>query len=166
MPPNFVIQDVEGARWLAPEIIDQPDSEADDDDDDDDDYATPFTVQSDVYSLGMTILEVCNIFSALLCCARLDHATIIFILLQMYTGRPPFAHRRLLSQVIIDIVENRHPGRPQPEDAPQLVDEMWTMIQSCWVHEPEGRPMAEFISNLAGLLYQMEVEPVGVDFRV
>lgn len=54
-PPDFVLQDAEVSRWLAPEIIDPP---ATSEDNDINDINATYTTKSDIYSFGMTMLEV------------------------------------------------------------------------------------------------------------
>ncbi|KIM75337.1 hypothetical protein PILCRDRAFT_827432 [Piloderma croceum F 1598] len=87
------------ARWMAPELIDPKE--------DDDAYPS----QTDVYSFGMTILEI-------------------------ITGRPPFMNRRQESSVIFDVYHGRRPPRPANSE---LTDSIWALIQSCWHQDPKQR---------------------------
>jgi serine/threonine protein kinase len=74
--------------------------------------ACPYTPMSDVYSLAMTILQV-------------------------WTGKPPFSHRRNDTVVILDIIRGNRPFRPGG-----ISDDLWGLLQSCWIREPEKRPTA------------------------
>ena len=56
---------------------------------------------------------------------------------QMYTGRVPFAHRRFYGGVVFDVIRGVRPPRPE---CPKLTDDIWTVIQSCWNHDPKKRP--------------------------
>ncbi|KDQ55371.1 hypothetical protein JAAARDRAFT_37378 [Jaapia argillacea MUCL 33604] len=122
---NFSIANIGSAcRWLAPEII----------------YPGPGfegeirgSREGDVYSFGMTVLEV-------------------------FTGEEPFANRKYGSMVVYDVINGRRPPRPAPP-APSsssskskskstqptskmkvISDDLWSLIESCWVQEPEKRP--------------------------
>ena len=54
--PDWTMANREGARWMAPEVMDPgPDCEADSD-------LYTVTPESDVYSFAMTALEVRNLF--------------------------------------------------------------------------------------------------------
>jgi len=105
------------ARWMAPELID-PKEESEDE--------YPVTLRTDIYSFGMTILEV-------------------------LTGRPPFSHRRHDSSVICDIFYGRRPHRPANSD---LTDSIWALIQSCWCQDPIQRPNINVVGFGLSLLSQ------------
>jgi len=104
------------ARWMAPELIDPQEGA--------DEY--PVTLHTDIYSFGMTILEI-------------------------LTGRPPFSHRRHDSSVICDIFYGRRPHRPANSD---LTDSIWALIQSCWRQEPLQRPNINVVGFWLSLLSQ------------
>ncbi|KAF9457377.1 kinase-like domain-containing protein [Collybia nuda] len=98
-------------RWMAPEVIDPPPGS--------EPSTSPCgletgyeTPQSDVYSFGMTILEI-------------------------LTGRHPFAHRRMHTGVIIDVVRGIRPPRPE---CAKMTDSLWDIVQSCWKQDPKERP--------------------------
>ena len=112
-------------RWMPPEVLDPSDQyydyEAIETEDDDDisstSYSSPFGKQSDVYSLGMTILEV-------------------------FTGKAPYHHRRYDTVVILDIIRGTLPPRP----AKELVSEgLWSLLRCCWQPVPADRPNARVV---------------------
>ena len=107
---------------MAPELIDP-------NDDEDDDY--PVTCQTDVYSFGMTVLEVRLSFRR-----RLPETNPCSPDLQILTGRPPFSHRHHDTSVICDIFYGRRPLRPTN---PDMTDSIWALIQSCWHQDPAQR---------------------------
>ncbi|KAK2465787.1 hypothetical protein APHAL10511_002331 [Amanita phalloides] len=92
-------------RWSAPEMCMDP--------------ATVST-KSDIYSFGMTILE-------------------------LLTHEKPYADLKRGAQVIKKIDKGELPGRPQDGRAIErgLDDRMWELLRSCWSMEPENRPSIE-----------------------
>ncbi|KDQ58035.1 hypothetical protein JAAARDRAFT_34851 [Jaapia argillacea MUCL 33604] len=105
---NFTTANIAGScRWMAPEIMNPPDLA-----DDDDDYHIPFTTASDVYSFGMTALEI-------------------------FTGKYPFHHIRLDSVVIAQVTRGQRPRRPEDVTIPNY---LWEMLVSCWMADPDLRP--------------------------
>ncbi|KAB5593151.1 Tyrosine kinase family catalytic domain containing protein [Ceratobasidium theobromae] len=94
------------ARWMARELIDHEEG-----------LDAVVTFESDVYALGMTILEI-------------------------LTGCPPFAEMRNDMQVISAVLMGRLPRRPPAEDAPQLSDELWELMNGCWDQDRNARPSA------------------------
>ncbi|KAF9455687.1 kinase-like domain-containing protein, partial [Collybia nuda] len=111
-------------RWMAPEVINPPPDTVPFDRDTG--YETP---QSDVYSFGMTILEILS-------------------------GRHPFAHRRLHAGVIFDVVQGIRP--PRPESA-KMTDPIWDVVQSCWKQEPEERPGMSMVNAWLQTVYVIRV---------
>ncbi|KAJ4485214.1 kinase-like domain-containing protein [Lentinula aciculospora] len=107
IPPDWTIPSDDGTRWMAPEVMD-PCS------------VSRFNLEclttpmSDVYSFGMTILEV-------------------------YTGKVPFCTRRFYSGVVLDVTRGIRPPRPTAEDCASLTDEIWHIIESCWTQDPFQR---------------------------
>jgi serine/threonine protein kinase len=74
---------------------------------------TPYTEATDVYSFAMTTIEI-------------------------YTGLSPFSHLRHNVEPALSWRER--PGRPGLDDVSHGIDDnMWDIIQECWVEEPTHR---------------------------
>jgi len=111
------------ARWLAPELIDLKDEDGDE---------YPVTCLSDVYSFGMTVLEIIS-------------------------GRPPFSHRHHDTSVICDVYHGRRPPRPANSE---MTDSIWALIQSCWHQEPVQRANINGVGFWLALLSQTRAAQV------
>ena len=75
------------------------------------------TKESDCYALGMLILEV-------------------------LTGQVPFpGYNNLVA--MRKIVEGEQPERPQGPETVWFTDDLWVMLEQCWVIKPELRPTVE-----------------------
>ena len=77
------------------------------------------TRESDCYALGMVILEV-------------------------LTGQAPFPRCNYLV-VMRKIVEGERPDRPQGPEGVWFTDDLWGMLEQCWLSKPEMRPTVEGI---------------------
>ncbi|KAJ8699564.1 hypothetical protein PTI98_002665 [Pleurotus ostreatus] len=71
--------------------------------------------EGDVYSFSMTAVE-------------------------MYTGDRPFSHIKSKLAVLLKATQGKRPLRPTADNAPQLTDGMWAVLQRCWAHDPASRP--------------------------
>ena len=71
----------------------------------------------------------------------------------MFTRKQPFSHKRNDAAVIFEAIAGGRPHRPSYEEAPQLTDDIWNIIEQCWAHEAELRPTA------ATVVYWLEVLP-------
>lgn len=88
------------ARWLAPELISS---------------ITAPTVQCDIYSFAMTMLE-------------------------LLTGERSYANHKLDAAVIHDVVERKKTPL-RPVGIRWLSDDtFWTLMLECWSFNPEDRP--------------------------
>ncbi|KIK51971.1 hypothetical protein GYMLUDRAFT_180782, partial [Collybiopsis luxurians FD-317 M1] len=113
-PPDWTIPSDDGTRWMAPEVMDPrlmsgasiPEGQ--------------IAPMSDVYSFGMTMLEV-------------------------YSGNIPFHSRRFYGAVVLDVIRGVRPPRPSKQTCPQLTDELWQIIQSCWAQDPFQRRESFFV---------------------
>jgi serine/threonine protein kinase len=110
-------------RWMSPEILDPPDdlSEVEE-------LRSLFTKASDVYSYGMTVLEV-------------------------LTGEVPFAHRRYDTVVILDVIRGTRPPRPA---IAAMSDDVWDILQRCWEVFPDNRPPAKLVESWINTVYFMD----------
>ncbi|KAJ8591924.1 kinase-like protein [Rhizopogon salebrosus TDB-379] len=60
------------------------------------------------------------------------------IMLQVLSGKVPYYYIKQTIQVILLVVDGNKPRRPED---PQIADDHWSMIQSCW-SPPEVRPIS------------------------
>ncbi|KAJ1305915.1 hypothetical protein OPQ81_010634 [Rhizoctonia solani] len=86
-------------RWTAPEILKQH---------------AKSTAHSDVYSLGMTILEA-------------------------FTGAVPYAGIPNLMHVVVRIVRGEKPMRPATWECVKT-ELLWELLVRCWAYDPPERP--------------------------
>ena len=77
------------------------------------------TKESDCYALGMVIFEV-------------------------LTGQVPFPRCNNLV-VMRKIIEGESPDRPQGPEAAWFTDDLWGMLEQCWLPTPKLRPTTEAI---------------------
>ncbi|KAL5636242.1 hypothetical protein ACGC1H_004905 [Rhizoctonia solani] len=91
-------------RWTAPEIIAETTDQN--------------TFKTDVFSLGMTILEV-------------------------ITGLPPYAGIND-GAVVLRLVTGKHPARPEAHipTGDERADLLWALLSDCWALSPQDRPTA------------------------
>ncbi|CAE7220032.1 unnamed protein product [Rhizoctonia solani] len=91
-------------RWVAPEMLDGE--------------IPTRTKESDVYALGMTILEV-------------------------FTGQVPYSDRRLDAAVILAVMRGTLPVRPvQHLKDNEQGNRIWKLLLECWSRNPSERPSA------------------------
>ncbi|KAF8163093.1 TKL/TKL-ccin protein kinase [Crassisporium funariophilum] len=87
------------------------------------------TMEADVYSYAMAILE-------------------------LLTGKHPFADYKRDAQVIHGIVVlKKTPSRPNGAVCPWLSDELWSLMQKCWLKDAHSRPSMAVATALV-----MEIE--------
>ena len=77
------------------------------------------TKESDCYALGMVILEVLS-------------------------GKPPFSGDSGLV-VMRKVIEGERPGRPEGKEEVWFADDLWDILEQCWVPQPERRPAIEAV---------------------
>ncbi|CAE7188664.1 unnamed protein product [Rhizoctonia solani] len=83
-----------------------------------DDDTPKRTTQSDVYALGMTMLEI-------------------------FTGDVPYPERRVDAAVIRAVMMGKLPPRPaQYLDTDEVGDRVWKLMLDCWSRDPHARPSA------------------------
>ncbi|CAE7114231.1 unnamed protein product, partial [Rhizoctonia solani] len=103
-------------RWVAPEMLDGE--------------APKRTTESDVYALGMTMLEV-------------------------FTGRVPYSDRRMDTAVILAVMQGALPTRQfQHFKDDERGNLLWSLLLDCWSRDPGERPSAgmvvEVLESCAG----------------
>ncbi|KAB5593187.1 hypothetical protein CTheo_3350 [Ceratobasidium theobromae] len=87
---------------------------------------TEHTSKGDVYALGMTMLEV-------------------------ITGLPPYTDVRLEQAVMYRIMSKTLPERPKeliPSLNPFRANMLWSLLASCWQHDPLARPTTMEVQRL------------------
>jgi hypothetical protein len=71
-----------------------------------------------------------------------------FILSQIFTGQIPFASMELYQAMLVSI-QGQRPSRPLASDelssSRGLNDEIWNLMEACWIREPSERPTADTI---------------------
>ena len=77
------------------------------------------TKESDYYGLGMVIYEVLS-------------------------GETPFGPDRNFT-IIWKILHGERPGRPQGEGGKPFTNDMWSMLEDCWKHQPQDRMSASAV---------------------
>jgi serine/threonine protein kinase len=108
--------------WIAPEQLAQEDMGIPED------QAGLPTKKSDMYAWAVTTWEV-YICSAFISVDGL-------ILLQVYSGKTPFAHLRI-GRLVNAVVAGVRPTRPTN---PSMDDLTWDSMQDCWSQQPYMRP--------------------------
>ena len=86
---------------------------------------------TDIYALGMTILEVCTSSPLPL---FLSHNLILP--LQVVTGRRPFEHTNPEPAVIREVLSGNRPDRPTVG----FSDPLWVLLTKTWLEEHESTP--------------------------
>jgi len=77
------------------------------------------TKESDCYALGMVILEVLS-------------------------GKPPFSGDGGLI-VMRKVIEGERPGRPEGKEGVWFTNDLWEILEQCWLPQLERRPAIEAI---------------------
>ena len=77
------------------------------------------TKESDCYALGMVILEALS-------------------------GKPPFSGDGGFI-VMRKVIEGERPGRPEGKEKMWFTDELWDILEQCWLPQPERRPAIEAV---------------------
>ncbi|CAE6461818.1 unnamed protein product [Rhizoctonia solani] len=95
-------------RWMAPELLEGP--------------GTP-SAKSDIYSLGMTMLEV-------------------------ITRSEPYAGLDTMA-VLQNILSRKLPERPERHlpSGDRRADLLWALLHECWAEDPQSRPVANEVAN-------------------
>ena len=77
------------------------------------------TKESDCYALGMVILEVLS-------------------------GKPPFSGDGGFI-VMRKVIEGERPGRPEGKEGVWFTDDLWEILEQCWLPRPERRPAIDAV---------------------
>ncbi|KAF8596873.1 kinase-like protein [Ceratobasidium sp. AG-I] len=97
-------QNTVALNWAAPELLIDAD--------------TVRTLESDIYSLGMTMLEI-------------------------FTDEPPYGRSTTPAAIIVVLLStHQRPSRPKPLEFGVKQNKIWELIVRCWAEDPKGRPDA------------------------
>ncbi|KAF8602272.1 kinase-like protein [Ceratobasidium sp. AG-I] len=100
-------------RWMAPELLLRTDSESN--------HGVLKTTQTDVYALGMTMLEI-------------------------LTGKVPYTKYAQDFAIFNALVKKQPPDRPEVlNDQTAQAETMWRLLLQCWDHTPAARPSAPWV---------------------
>ena len=103
-------------RWTAPEVLDEG----------------PYSKEADVFSFAMVMIEVrCRLPTV-----RRALAHPHFVLVQVFTAAIPFFGSST-NAAMLAITQGRRPQRPTH---PTFTENLWTLMQRCWDHNPHLRP--------------------------
>jgi len=114
-------RDVVGSQnWMAPECL----------------RGSKPTMSSDIYAFGMTMYEVRH---------GMHHIRFYAKHYQMFTGEIPMGY--VQSSTLYDLVvqKNTRPDKPTLEEAPTMTEDLWALIEQCWVDDKESRPPADWL---------------------
>ncbi|QRV73470.1 Tyrosine kinase family catalytic domain protein [Ceratobasidium sp. AG-Ba] len=111
------------SRWAAPELFEE----------------APCSPASDVYALGMTILEA-------------------------VTGEIPWAGKSERFVLVAVSVKNICPERPEAHipSTSEQGDALWSLLESCWEADSEKRPSAELVKSNIAAISQSGLRPKDV----
>jgi serine/threonine protein kinase len=77
-----------------------------------------------------------------------DTYSFAMALLELYTGKHPFAERKREASVIQDIVVHKKtPQRPRDEAVVTLTDGIWGLMERCWQRDVSLRPHMEQVKQ-------------------
>ena len=103
-------------RWTAPEVLDKG----------------PSSKEADIFSFAMVMIEVRR--QLLTVHRALAHYH--FVSIQVFTGAIPFSGKPA-AMAMLDVMQGRRPPRPTH---PTFTENLWTLMQRCWDHDPHLRP--------------------------
>ncbi|KAG9090404.1 hypothetical protein FRC06_001105 [Ceratobasidium sp. 370] len=101
-------------RWMAPELLLSSG--------DDDTAPISRSKRTDIYALGMTMLEIIS-------------------------GRVPYAEYKVDRAIIRALDKKEFPTRPKEVST----DWIWSLLEACWDHDPDARPSASWVYDQVGV---------------
>ena len=105
-------------RWTAPEVLNEG----------------PYSKEADIFSFAMVMIEVRRRLPT--ACRTSTHGH--FISIQVFTGAVPFS-KRSPALAMLAITQGERLQRPTH---PTFTENLWTLMQRCWDHDPYLRPEA------------------------
>lgn len=115
-------------RWMAPELCD-PDRT---------DHAASSTTQSDIFSFAMVVVEIFTGRKFVIVSRQVS-----LTILLPDPGAHPFDDISRSEKVSLKVLRGDRPARPQNSDIRGLTDDVWGVVEKCWVKEPESRLRAD-----------------------
>ena len=103
-------------QWVAPEVLDEG----------------PYSKEADIFSFAMVMIEVC--YGRPTVCKNSAHSHSEPT--QVFTGAIPFSGSNSTAAMSA-ICRGERPSRPTH---PALTENLWTLMQRCWDHDPYSRP--------------------------
>ncbi|KDQ49539.1 hypothetical protein JAAARDRAFT_42767 [Jaapia argillacea MUCL 33604] len=81
------------------------------------------------------------------------------VILEVFTGLPPFCEFRIDVKVVLAIVSGAKPSRPC-NTKQGFSDQLWDLMELCWTFDPRGRPLIKDVLELLTTISLSEnVEP-------
>ncbi|KAJ7442266.1 kinase-like domain-containing protein [Mycena latifolia] len=70
-----------------------------------------------------------------------DVYSFAFVCIELYTGKPPFSDISHDAAVMLRVMAKERPPRPCDASGREMMsDALWTLVQTCWSHDPAERP--------------------------
>jgi len=66
------------------------------------------------------------------------------VILEVLSGKPPFSGDGGLI-VMRKVIEGERPGRPEGKEGVWFTDDLWEILEQCWLPQPGRRPTIEAI---------------------
>ena len=111
-------------QWTAPEVLNEG----------------SYSKEADIFSFAMVMIEVRHGQSSVY--RTLTHCH--FVSTQVFTGTIPYSGK-LPAMVIKAITQGKRPPRPTH---PTFTENLWTLMQRCWHHDPHLRPEVLEVSRV------------------
>ena len=103
-------------RWTAPELLKEG----------------TYSKETDIFAFAMVMIEVRRGRPTV--CRTLAYYH--FVSTQIFTGAVPFSNSTP-AMAMLAIMQKERPPRPSH---PAFTDDLWTLMQHCWDHDPHLRP--------------------------
>ncbi|KDQ49542.1 hypothetical protein JAAARDRAFT_63657 [Jaapia argillacea MUCL 33604] len=88
-----------------------------------------------------------------------DIFSLASVILEVFTGLPPFCEFRKDAWVVLAIMSGAKPSRPR-NTKQQFSDRLWDLMEQCWTFDPRGRPLIKDVLELLTTISLAEnVEP-------
>ena len=115
------------------------------------------TKQSDCYALGMLVYEVCTD-------VIIPTFTIVqHISCQVLCGVIPYSSFKASVMVMFSILEGVRPQKPDVAESLGFTNELWGMVEHCWLEGPDERPeVGEILHCLERAAQAWDTRPLPV----